>query len=90
MDNKNYAAMSLEELTAAEQKFKKWEIMTAIMMGVLIGVLIYGVAAKGFGFLHIFLPLLVMYGLYQGAKKNKENLQAVKAELAARGKLTKK
>ena len=80
-DNKNYSNMTLEELLAEEKKIKKNETLSAVLIGVLIGVLIFGVVQNGFGFLHIFLPLLLIAGIYKNSQNNKSKLKQVSDQI---------
>lgn len=44
LENKDYAELTLEELLIEEKKLKKKEIISAVLIGVAIGILVYGVA----------------------------------------------
>ena len=61
-NSQDYLKMTPEELSAAERKLKRSEIISAVLVGFLVGVMIYGVAANGFGFLYIFIPVLLILG----------------------------
>lgn len=80
-ENKDYTKLSLEELLAEEKKIKKMEITSSVIIGALVGVLIYGVAKKGLGFLHIFLPLIIIFGINKNTQKIKQNLKQIQAEI---------
>ena len=81
LENKDYAELTLEELLIEEKKLKKKEIISAVLIGVAIGILVYGVVKKGFGFLHIFLPSALIYIFYRDSEKNKQNLRQVRTEI---------
>jgi len=83
-NNKDYSKLTLEELLIEEKKIKKNEIINAVIIGFLIGVMIYGIATKGFGFLYIFIPLLFISGTYKNAQKLKHNLKQIQAEINAK------
>lgn len=55
-NDQDFAELPLEQLREEKKKIKRQELTGSIFVGFLIGVIIYGVATKGFGFLHIFLP----------------------------------
>lgn len=76
-DDKDYANWTLEELLVEEKRIKKNGTLSAVLIGFLIGVAIYGVANKGFGFLHIFIPLVLISGIYKNSQKVKESLKEV-------------
>ena len=61
-DSKDYLKMTPEELSAEEKKLKRGEIISAVLVGFLVGVMIFGIAKNGFGFLYIFIPVLLILG----------------------------
>jgi len=81
---KKYQELILEELLAEEKKIKQRETISRFLIGFLIGILIFGVVKKGIGFLHIFLPLVVMAGIYKDSQRTKSNLEQVQAEIVAK------
>lgn len=84
LENKDYSELTLEELLAEEKKIKKKETISALGTGILIGVIIFGVAKNGIGFLYIFIPSLLIYGNYKNSQKLKHNLKQIQAEINAR------
>jgi F0F1-type ATP synthase assembly protein I len=83
-DNKDYSKLALDELLTEEKKIKKAEITSAVLIGFLIGVIVYGVAKNGFGFLYIFIPLLLIAGIAKNAQKLKQKLKQIRAEISAK------
>ena len=83
-DIKDYANMTLKELSTAEQKLKRSEILSAVLVGFLVGVMIFGVAKNGFGFLYIFIPILLIVGIVKNSKTQKNNLKEIREEIASR------
>lgn len=79
--NKEYSELTLEELLVEEKKIRKQEITSSVVMGFLIGIIIYGVAKNGFGFLYIFIPLVLMSIYYKALQKIKQNLRQVREEI---------
>ncbi len=84
LEHKDYAELTLEELLIEEKRLKKKEIISAVLIGVAIGILVYGVVKNGFGFLHIFLPCALIYIFYKDSEKNKEKLSQVRTEINAK------
>lgn len=84
MDNKDYATLTHEALLAEEKKLKRQEITSAVLIGFLIGVIIYGVAKGGFGFLFIGISLFLIFGISRNSKDLKQNLKQIRAEINAR------
>lgn len=76
--------MTLEELLAEEKKIKRNEITSAVIIGFLIGIIVYGVAMNGFGIIYTFIPLLLIYWIYKHSQKQKESLKEIQTEINAR------
>ena len=84
MDNKDYSKLTLEELLTEEKKIKKNEFIVVFIIGLLIGVLIYGVVMKGIGFFHIFFPVVLIIGISRNSQKLKYNLKQIQLEINAK------
>lgn len=85
-DSKDYTKLRLEELLNEQKELKKKERLSALIIGFLIGVMIFGVAANGFGFLYIFIPLILISWIIKDSQKQKEILKAVQQEIETRDK----
>jgi|AntRauTorckE5430_2_1112549.scaffolds.fasta_scaffold12056_2 hypothetical protein len=83
-DKKDYSQLTLEELLAEEKKMKRQGITDAVFIGVLVGVIIYGVVKNGFGLLYTVLPLLLIAGVAKNGQAIKAKLQEVQGEIAGR------
>jgi len=83
-NNKDYSKLTLEELLIEEKKIKKNQTISAFIIGVLIGVMIYGVARNGIGFIYIFIPLILISGIYKNSQRLKNNLKQIQAEINAK------
>lgn len=87
-ENKDYSKLTLEELLKEEQEMKtevkKKKTITAVLIGFLVGVLIYGIATKGIGFLHILLPVILIGGIYKNSQKEEKQLELIQAEIKAK------
>ena len=83
--NIELSTLNLDDLHTEEKKMKKNATITAFIIGFLVGVIIYGVARNGFGFLYVFLPLLLIFGIYKNSKKSNERLLQIRAEIKSRG-----
>jgi len=81
MDNKDYTNLSLEELLAEEQKIKKNETLSRFLIGFLVGIMIFGTVSKGFGVLHILLPLVLISAIYKNSQNQKKNLTEVQSAI---------
>ena len=73
--------MSLEELLQAEKRTRKEQITLAVLIGFLIGVILYGLITKGFGLLHTVLPIGLIVLLARNSAKTSQRLAAIRSEL---------
>lgn len=83
-DNKDYSSLTHDELLTEEKKIKRHQTFSAGLIGFLIGVMIFGLATKGFGFLHIFLPLVLIGGIAKGSQNLKQKLELIRGEIGAK------
>ncbi|HHB77965.1 MAG TPA: hypothetical protein ENK85_01875 [Saprospiraceae bacterium] len=83
-NQKDYSKLSMDELLMEEKKLKKNEMLNSVLIGFLIGVLLFGIMKIGFGFFHIFLPVILIIWIYKNAQKSKQNLKKVQLEINIR------
>ena len=82
MDEKDLLDLSTDELLEKEKQIRRNETIARFIIGFLAGVLIYGVATKGFGFLHIFLPILIAFWIIRNSQNQQKKLKAILNELS--------
>ena len=82
--NMDYSKMTLEELVAEEKKIKKMEITSAVAIGFLVGIMVYGVARNGFGFLYVIIPLLLIAGVARNSQSLKSKGGQIRAEISTK------
>ena len=46
--------------------------------------MIYGILNKGFGFLHIFIPVILIIGVYKYSQNKQEDLRIIQSEMNER------
>lgn len=80
-DNKDYVNLTLEELLTEEKKVKKKETVSAIVIGFLIGIIVYGVVRNGFGIIYTVIPLILIVLVYRNSKNDKEQLKQIRTEI---------
>jgi len=68
MEQKEWAALSDEELLQEQKKAKSNSIISAVLIGCLVGVAVYSAVKNGLGFFTFF-PLLFVYILVVNGKK---------------------
>lgn len=79
MAQKEYSKLTDQELLAEAKKSKSNSTINALIIGFIVGVVIYGVVKNGFGFF-MLIPLVLAYKF---SNKPKSNV-ALEKELAAR------
>jgi hypothetical protein len=79
MNEKELAQLTDEELLQVAKNFKPTPVIDALLIGFLMGILIYGAAANAWGFTFL-IPLFL---IYQFLKKPKQ-YKALQKELKAR------
>jgi hypothetical protein len=77
----DYSKLTLEELLIEQKKIKKQQMYTAGLIGLLIGVIVYGLVINGFGWLYIGISGFMIFIIGQGAKKLKQTLDQIAAEI---------
>ncbi len=80
----DYTGKTLEELKAEEKKLKNMRTMSALFIGVMIGIMIFSLATRGFKFLAILLPVLLIAYNARNMKAQQETLNAIRAEISKR------
>jgi len=79
MEGKTLSELTDQELLAAEKKQKSASIVNALLIGMLIGIIVYGVVDNGFGFFMV-IPLFFIYRLANKEKYNKGELERLLKE----------
>ncbi|MBK6795374.1 MAG: hypothetical protein IPG76_00835 [Acidobacteria bacterium] len=82
LSKKDYSKLTLEELLTEEQKVKRNGTYSAGFIGILIGVMIYGVGKNGFGFLALAIPLFLISVIYKNSQLQKQNLELIQTEIS--------
>lgn len=83
-DKKDYAKWTFEDLLKEEKKMKKNEIISAVIIGFLAGIMIFGVANNGFGFSYVVIPVLLILGIVKNSQNHKQKLKDLRTEITAR------
>ncbi|MEO1436623.1 MAG: hypothetical protein AAFV80_13880 [Bacteroidota bacterium] len=79
--NKTAAQEIMSDLRAEEKKIKRLEILAAVVIGFLVGVMIYGLATKGFGIIYIAIPLIIILRTIRNSQKLKTRLQQIRLDM---------
>jgi len=84
MEKKDYSLLDPEALRLEEKKIRRKEIISAVLIGFLFGIIIYGVANNGFGFIYVVIPLILIIGIVRHSKSLKAELMQVRSEIDLR------
>ncbi len=80
-NNEDYTQLTTEELQVEEKKTRNELIIAAVMIGFLIGVMVFGFARNGFGILYTVIPLGLIYLTHRNSNTSREKMARIKAEL---------
>ena len=83
-DKKDYTALPTEVLQAELKKIRQKELASAAFTGLLVGIMIYGLATKGFGWLYTVIPILLISINIRQSRMHKEIRQDILAEMDKR------
>ena len=76
MEQKRLAELTDEELLKEAKKMKSKSIMNALLIGFLIGIVVYSFIKNSLGFLTL-IPLFLAYKLINNSKHSSKELESV-------------
>ncbi|PTN08683.1 FUSC family protein [Mangrovibacterium marinum] len=79
MKQKELTALSDQELLQEAKKLKSAARTNAVLIGFLIGIIVYSILKNSFGFLTL-IPLFLVYKLVNNSKYDKKELEAMLTE----------
>ncbi len=71
MQEKELTELNDQELLDKRKKIKSAHTTNSVIIGVLMGVIVYSVVKNGFGFFILF-PLILIFIIIKNSKKDKE------------------
>lgn len=77
--SKDYSKMTLDELVSEEKKMKSQRIITALLIGFLIGIAVYSATHKGF-----ILPIILLVFSFLIGYRSSQTLKSIQAEISRR------
>lgn len=80
----DYSGKTLEDLLTEEQKLKRNRIYNAVWIGFVVGIMIYRLATRGFGFIAIAIPVVLVALTLKGIHTQNQNLASVQREIEKR------
>jgi riboflavin transporter FmnP len=84
MQQKILSELTEQELLQEAKKMKSTSITNAVIIGFLVGIVIYSVAKNGLGFFTL-IPLFIAYKFANASNYNKEELEALLIERGLEG-----
>jgi hypothetical protein len=79
MKEKQLSELTDQELLQAAKKMKSTSILNAVLIGFLIGIVVYSVAKNTWGFLTL-IPLIFAYKLINNSKHRNKELESLLKE----------
>jgi uncharacterized membrane protein len=79
MNQRNLSELTDEELLKEAKKLKSAAIMNAVLIGFLIGIVLFSVIKNSFGFL-MLIPLFIAYKLITKSKYTNQELENILKE----------
>lgn len=79
MNQKELSGLTNEELLQEAKKAKSAAIMNAVLIGFLIGIVLYSIVKNSLGFLTL-IPLFLAYKLINNSKYNNKELEKLLKE----------
>lgn len=84
LSKNDYSQLSIEELLIEEKKVKKNGTVSSVLIGLLIGVMIYSIVKNGFSFLPLVLPLFLIIAVFRNSQIQKQNLEQIQVEVGVK------
>lgn len=82
MNHKDLSELTDQELLAAAKKMKSSALLHATLIGLMMGVIVYGVAKNNIGFF-MLIPLFLAFKVFHNPENNQKN-EALKKLLKER------
>jgi hypothetical protein len=80
--SKDYRTLNKAELEKELKRLKGEQKTTNFIMGFCVGIMVFGYASNGFGWVYTLIPLLLIGALYQASKPRKEKMKQMEEALA--------
>ncbi len=80
MEQKKLEELTDEELLKEAKKKRSASITNAVLIGFLIGIVIYSIFNNSLGFLTLVIPLFLIYKLSKNSKYNTKELESLLKE----------
>ncbi|RKD17259.1 hypothetical protein BCY91_03750 [Pelobium manganitolerans] len=84
MNPQNLSDFSNQQLSQKLKQLENSKVIDAAIVGLTVGIAVYGAVKSGFGFFTLF-PLLLAYIIVRNSKNNKILARAIQKELEDRG-----
>lgn len=81
MSTTDFNNNTLEELITEEKKINNNRLLSGVFIGLMVGVLIYRLATRGFGLIAVAFPVAFILIFSNSMKTQNQNLTAIKKEI---------
>lgn len=78
---KDYSSWTDDDLFVEQKKIKRNRSIAAVLVGFLIGIMIYGLVQNGFGLLYTAIPALLIAGIARNDQIQKQKLEEIRSHL---------
>jgi hypothetical protein len=81
-ENKDYNTLSRAELEKLMKQLKGEQKTANFIMGFCVGVMVFGYASNGFGWVYTLIPLLIIGAMYKSSHPRKEKMKELEEALS--------
>lgn len=79
---KDYSTLSKAELEKELKRLKGEQKTTNFIMGFCAGIMVFGYASNGFGWVYTLIPIFIISAMYKASQPRKEKMKQVEEALA--------
>lgn len=81
LPDKDYAQLTLEALLAEQKKMKQKQTLSAVIIGFLVGIIVYGLVTRGFHLLFLLIPVVLIGAIVRDTKNLPQQLRDIAAAI---------
>lgn len=81
LPDKDYTQLTLEALLAEQKKMKQKQTLSAVIIGFLVGIIVYGLVTKGFHLLFLLIPVVLIGAIVRDTKNLPQQLRDIAAAI---------
>lgn len=81
LQDKDYTQLTLEALLAEQKKMKQKQTFSAVIIGFLVGIIVYGLVTSGFHLLFLLIPVVLIGAIVRDTKNLPQQLRDIAAAI---------